>query len=72
MDRIIKRLSNLLSVKSMVTLVTTIVFALLSVRGDISSKDFMSIFIMIIGFYFGAQSQKVQDAIDSKAQDDEG
>lgn len=72
MDKIIKRLSNLLSVKSMVTLVATIVFALLSVRGDISSKDFMSIFIMIIGFYFGAQSQKVQDAIDSKAQDDEG
>lgn len=72
MDKIIKRLSNLLSVKSMVTLVATIVFAVLSVRGDISSKDFMSIFIMIIGFYFGAQSQKVQDAIDSKAQDDEG
>ena len=72
MDRIIKRLSNLLSVKSMVTLVATIVFAVLSARGDISSKDFMSIFIMIIGFYFGAQSQKAQDAIDSKAQDDEG
>lgn len=72
MDRIIKRLSNLLSVKSMVTIIATIVFALLSARGDISSKDFMSIFIMIIGFYFGAQSQKVQDAIDSKAQDDEG
>lgn len=72
MDRIIKRLSNLLSVKSMVTIIATIVFAVLSVRGDISSKDFMSIFIMIIGFYFGAQSQKVQDAIDSKAQDDEG
>lgn len=71
MDRIIKRLSNLLSVKSMVTIIATIVFALLSVRGDISSKDFMSIFIMIIGFYFGAQSQKVQDAIDSKAQGDE-
>lgn len=72
MDRIIKRLSNLLSVKSMVTIIATIVFAVLSARGDISSKDFMSIFIMIIGFYFGAQSQKVQDAIDSKAQDDEG
>lgn len=71
MDRIIKRLSNLLSVKSMVTIIATVVFALLSVRGDISSKDFMSIFIMIIGFYFGAQSQKVQDAIDSKAREDE-
>lgn len=68
MDKIIKRLGNLLSVKSIVTLVATVVFAVLSARGDISSKDFMSIFIMIIGFYFGAQSQKMQDAIDAKSE----
>lgn len=64
MDKIIKRLGNLLSVKSLVTIVATVVFAVLSVRGDITAKDFMSIFIMIIGFYFGTQSQKAQDALD--------
>ena len=64
MDKIIKRLGNLLSVKSLVTIVATAVFAVLSVRGDITAKDFMSIFIMIIGFYFGTQSQKAQDALD--------
>ncbi len=64
MDRIMKRISNLLSVKSVVTIVATIVFAVLSLRESISSKDFMSIFIMIVGFYFGTQSQKAQDALD--------
>lgn len=64
MDRFIKRAANLLSVKSLVTIAATIVFAVLSLRETISSKDFMSIFIMIIGFYFGTQSQKTQDALD--------
>lgn len=66
MDKIIKRLGNLLSVKSLVTITATIVFAVLSARGDITAKDFMSVFIMIIGFYFGTQSQKTRDAIDGK------
>lgn len=66
MERFLKRLSNLLSVKSIVTIVATCVFAALSMRETISSKDFMSIFIMIIGFYFGTQSQKVQDTLDVK------
>lgn len=66
MDKIIKRLSNLLSVKSIVTIVATAVFAVLSARGDITSKDFMSIFIMIIGFYFGSQSQKAEGTTDDK------
>ena len=56
MDKFIKRLSNLLSVKSIVTIVATCVFAILSMRETISSKDFMSIFIMIIGTYFGTSA----------------
>lgn len=71
MQNIFKKLSNLCSVKSIVTLIATIVFAILSLRESVTSKDFMSIFIMIIGFYFGTQSQKVQDAIEIKGSDDE-
>ena len=63
MEKIIKRLGNLLSVKSLVTLVLTGVFAYMSVAGKIS-QDFMSIYAVIIAFYFGTQSQKVQDAVD--------
>ncbi len=60
---IIKRLGNLLSVKSLVTLVLTVVFAVMAVQQAIS-QDFMTIYAVIIAFYFGTQSQKAQDAID--------
>lgn len=64
MDTIKKRLGNLLSVKSIVTLVLTGVFAYMAIVGKIS-QDFMTIYAVIIAFYFGTQSQKTQDAIDS-------
>ena len=63
MDKIIKRLGNLLSVKSLVTLVLTGVFAYMAVVGEIS-QDFMTIYAVIIAFYFGTQSQKAQDVLD--------
>lgn len=66
MDKIIKRLGNLLSVKSLVTLVLTGVFAYMAVAEKIS-QDFMTIYAVIIAFYFGTQSQKVQDAVDGGA-----
>lgn len=65
MDNIKKRLGNLLSVKSLVTLLLTVIFAILALRGDITGKDFLTIFLTVITFYFGTQSQKAQDAIDN-------
>ena len=62
-EKIIKRLGNLLSVKSIDTLVLTGVFAYMAIVGKIS-QDFMTIYAVIIAFYFGTQSQKTQDAID--------
>ena len=62
MGKIIKRLANLLSVKSIVTLVLTGVFAFLAIINQIS-QDFMTIYAVIIAFYFGTQSQKMQDVI---------
>ena len=62
-EGIIKRLGNLLSVKSLVTLVLTGVFAVMALKGAIS-QDFMTIYAVIIAFYFGTQSQKVQDAME--------
>ena len=60
-----KRLASLVSVKSLVTIVLTGVFAHMAVKGDIS-QDFMTIYAVIIAFYFGTQSQKVQDVIDKE------
>lgn len=62
-EKIIKRLAALLSVKSIVTLTLTAVFAYMAVTGAIS-QDFMTIYAVIIAFYFGTQSQKVQDTLD--------
>ena len=66
MELIRKRLANLMSVKSLVTLVLTGVFAYMAVTGNIS-QDFMTIYAVIIAFYFGTQSQKPQDVIDKGA-----
>lgn len=63
MNDIKKRISNLLSVKSIVTLVLTAVFAYMAVTNAIT-QDFMTIYAVIIAFYFGTQSQKVQNAIE--------
>ena len=65
MELIKKRCANLLSVKSLVTLCLTVVFAYMAVTGQIS-QDFMTIYAVIIAFYFGTQSQKVQDAVDTE------
>lgn len=62
-ETIIKRLGNLLSVKSLVTLALTIVFAVMTVRQAIS-QDFMTVYAVVIAFYFGTQSQKVQDVLE--------
>lgn len=52
------RLAKLLTVKSIVTLIVTAVFAVLSLRGDISGQEFLTVFSVIIAFYFGTQAEK--------------
>lgn len=53
-----ERVANLLSIKSMVTLLLTLVFAYLAVIGVVDLQNYMAIYTMIIGFYFGTQAMK--------------
>lgn len=53
-----ERLNKLLTVKSIVTIVLTAVFAYLAVTGQISGTEFLTIFTVVIGFYFGTQHEK--------------
>lgn len=62
-ENILKRLAALMSVKSLVTLALTGVFAYMACANKIS-QDFMTIYAVIIAFYFGTQSQKLQDSLD--------
>lgn len=64
-EKLAKRAANLLSVKSIVTLVLTAVFAYMAVTEKIS-QDFMTVYAVVIAFYFGTQSQKVQDVVDGE------
>ena len=52
-----KRLSKLLTVKSIVTIVATVVFAYQEIVGALS-QEFLGIYTVIIAFYFGTQSAK--------------
>lgn len=51
-------LTALIKVKSLVTLMLTAVFCILSYYGEISGEQFMTVFTTVIAFYFGTQSAK--------------
>lgn len=53
-----ERLSKLLTVKSIVTFLLTLVFCYLSIIKVISAELFMTVFTVIIAFYFGTQHEK--------------
>ena len=54
----INQISKLINVKSLVTLILTIVFAVLSLLGKLTAEQFQTVFTTVIAFYFGTQHQK--------------
>ncbi len=54
-------LKKLLTVKSIITILLTIVFAILSCTGVISGEQFLTIFTTVIAFYFGTQFEKKEN-----------
>lgn len=61
LDKLIEIMQNLLKVKSIVTITLTGVFSYLAVAGVVSGEQFLTIFSVIIAFYFGTQYQKSVD-----------
>lgn len=58
METLKKRLGNLLTVKSIVTIVLTAVFAYLTCTGGVTADQFLTVFTVVIAFYFGTQAEK--------------
>lgn len=58
MELLKKRAANLLTVKSIVTVVLTAVFAYLAVAGQVTTDQFLTVFTVVIAFYFGTQAEK--------------
>ena len=56
----IRNLAALLKVKTIVTLVVTAVFAVLSLNGSIAPDNVLTIVSMVVSFYFGTQHEKKQ------------
>lgn len=52
-----QRFAKLIDVKSIVTLVLTVLFCVLAIKGNIS-QEVQTIYLMIIAFYFGTQHEK--------------
>lgn len=65
-----RQFAKLIDVKSLVTLTITAVFAVLSVRGDLTAEQFLTVFTVVISFYFGTQYQKKEAKTDAKHSDD--
>ena len=56
--KILERIAKLIDVKSLMTLTLTGVFVYMAARGILDADKFLTIFTMIVSFYFGTQSMK--------------
>jgi hypothetical protein len=51
-------LKQLLSIKKIIALLLTVVFGYLSITKAISSSEFLTVFTVIISFYFGQSTAR--------------
>jgi len=55
----LEALTKLIRVKTLVTLILTFVFAYLCCIGKIESREFITVFTVVISFYFGTQHERI-------------
>ena len=69
----LKKLAKLVDVKSIVTLVCLGVFAYLSIVGNVTAEQFLSVWTVIIGFFFGTKAGKreAEEEKESEASDND-
>ena len=54
---------KLINIKSIVTILLSIVFCVMAVMGEISGSEYLTIFATVIAFYFGTQHEKKGGAL---------
>lgn len=64
--KICDKLAKLIDVKSLVTLTLTAVFAVQTVRGEVSAEQFLNVFTVVIAFYFGVQYERKNGGISNE------
>lgn len=65
----LKKIAKLIDVKSIVTFVLTGVFAYLSIIGVVSGEQFLTVFTMVVSFYFGTQAGKKEKEDNDNVED---
>lgn len=68
MKNIIKNLADLIKVKTIVTFVVIVVFAVLSLTGKIPAERAMDVVLVVVSFYFGTQAEKKNTENNNTAQ----
>ena len=59
MQDILRKLAELLKVKTIVTFAVVTVFSVLALQGRIEGDNVMIIVSMVVSFYFGTQHEKL-------------
>lgn len=62
----IDKIKNLINVKSIVTILLTILFIILAVMKVIDGNAVLTIYTTVIAFYFGTQHEKQNTDINNK------
>lgn len=65
MNKFSNKLSSLIEVKKIIALLVTVIFCVLAFNGSIQSNEFLTIFSLIIGYYFGASGTRQAINMDS-------
>lgn len=65
MNKFLNKLSSLIEVKKIIALLVTVIFCVLAFNGSIQSNEFLTIFSLIIGYYFGASGTRQAINMDS-------
>lgn len=58
LTNLLNNVAALIKVKTILTFVLPAVFSYLAIAGTVQSQDVVTIFLMVISFYFGTQSKK--------------
>lgn len=56
-----EKFAKLIDVKSIVTIILTCIFSWLAIEKVITGQEFLTVFTVVIAFYFGTQAIKKAD-----------
>ena len=57
MKKLLDNLAALIKVKTLVTIIVIVLFAILAIRGTINAESVMYVVTTVVAFYFGTQHE---------------